>query len=128
MNKKEIKYYLQVLRKNNHLKKNKENIYQVNIYKRYKEMKIPEWAFKIFDYLEEIINLTQDILIKEIVKMHYFNNFSDLEIISKLPISETLYYKYKRKIEDNIYHLLICEGYITKEDIKKEVIEYGNTN
>ena len=60
--------------------------------------------------------------------MYYFDNLKDLEIISKLPISETLYYKYKRSIEDNIYHLLIYEGFVTKKEIEMEVNIDGYSN
>ena len=107
MKKQEIRHYLQILRKNKYLEKNSKGIYKVNIYKRKKEIEIPEWVFMVFKYLKEVIKNSKDLLIKEIIKMYYFDNLKDLEIIRKLPISETLYYKYKRSIEDNIYHVLI---------------------
>ena len=82
----------------------------------------------IYEYLKEVIKKSKDTLIKEIIKMYYLNNFKDKEIISKLPISETLYYKNKRLIEDNIYHLLIYKGYVSEEELKKEVINDGYNN
>ena len=121
MKKEEIKRYLQILRKNNRLEKNDQGLYKVIIYKRCKEIYIPDWAFMVLSYLKEFIKNTKDNLLKEIIKMYYFDNLNDLEIISKLPISETLYYKYKRTIFDNIYHLLIYEGFVTKKDIEREV-------
>ena len=121
MKKEEIKRYLQILRKNNHLEKNDQGLYKVIIYKRCKEIYIPDWAFMVLNYLKEFIKNTKDNLLKEIIKMYYFDNLNDLEIISKLPISETLYYKYKRTFFDNIYYLLIYEGFVTKKDIEREV-------
>ena len=128
MKKQEIRHYLQILRKNKYLEKNSKGIYKVNIYKRKKEIEIPEWVFMVFKYLKEVIKNSKDLLIKEIIKMYYFDNLKDLEIIRKLPISETLYYKYKRSIEDNIYHVLIYEGFVTKKEIEMEVKIDGYDN
>ncbi len=128
MKKQEIRHYLQILRKNKYLEKNSKGIYKVNIYKRKKEIEIPKWVFMVFNYLKEVIKNSKDLLIKGIIKMYYFDNLKDLEIISKLPISETLYYKYKRSIEDNIYHVLIYEGFVTKKEIEMEVKIDGYDN
>ena len=62
MKKQEIRHYLQILRKNKYLEKNSKGIYKVIIYKRKKEIEIPEWVFMVFKYLIWSIAITEIII------------------------------------------------------------------
>ena len=42
---------------------------------------------------------------------------TDKKVLRDLPLSESSYYRYKRKFENKLYALLIVAGFVTCEEI-----------
>ena len=90
-------------------------------YRRKKEIEIPEWAKAVEAGLKSIAS-AEDGLIAEIIEMSYFQGLKDREIIVKLPVSDSGFYRIKKGIEEKLYELLIDCGFVETEEILKNKI------
>ena len=111
MKKAELKEYLQIYSKIvTALKGGKA---YTCIYRNNRKQKIifMEWAYRLPEYIREIIWAEEDV-----------KGRTDREVLSDIPISESSYYRYKRKFEEKLYELFIVDGYVSREEILKNKI------
>ncbi len=122
MRKGELKYYLYLYRLIQEPVRNKKSETQVYIYGRRKYIRIPEWFFKIEEIMEKITTAEADYLVAEIMDNLFRQGKDDKTIISELPLTESGYYRIKRKIEDKIYAMYIVSGDVTPDEILQDKI------
>ena len=72
---------------------------------------------KIHSYLSEIYRYENEEVIKVIIKEHVYKGKQNKEVIELLPVSESDYYRLKNQLIDKIYHLLILDNKVTREEI-----------
>ena len=72
---------------------------------------------KIHSYLSEIYRYENDEVIKVIIKEHVYKGKQNKEVIELLPVSESDYYRLKNQLIDKIYHLLILDNKVTRDEI-----------
>lgn len=94
----------------------------IKLYGRRKEVKIPTWLFELESIFSEMILNEEDDIISKIIDESYKKGNNDRWIISSLPITESGYYRIKRKIEEKIYEIYIFKGYVSQSEIKKNRI------
>ena len=122
MKKAELKEYLQIYSKIvTALKGGKA---YTCIYRNNRKQKIifKEWAYRLPEYIREIIQAEEDVLLSETIEESVVKGRTDREVLSDIPISESSYYRYKRKFEEKLYELFIVDGYVSREEILKNVI------
>ena len=71
----------------------------------------------IHQYISEIYRYEKDEIIKTIIKEHIYKGKSNKELIELLPVSESDYYRLKNQLIDKIYHLLILDNKVTRDEI-----------
>ena len=72
---------------------------------------------KIHSYLSEIYRHENDEVKKVIIKEHIYKGKQNKEVIELLPVSESDYYRLKNQLIDKIYHLLILDNKVTRDEI-----------
>ena len=71
----------------------------------------------IHSYLSEVYRNENNEIIKIIIKEHIYKGKSNKELVELLPVSESDYYRLKNQLIDKIYHLLILDNKVTREEI-----------
>ena len=89
----------------------------VQLYGRRKRINIPQWFWDIEEKFQKIIEAEANSIVKDIIDMVYRRGADDKSVVVKLPITESGYYRLKRKIEEKIYELFIVSGNVTQEEI-----------
>lgn len=102
--------------------KAKQTEAKIQIYGRKKKLNIPMWFLKIEDMLQKIMGAEKDVVVKEIIDKVYRKGTDDKEVLKDLPITESSYYRLKRKIEEKIYELYIASGDVTLDEILEDKI------
>ena len=117
MDKKEIK---KILRVYPYIKKDIEDGKEFSIYKRngkkYK-INIPKWAYCINSLISRILENEKDDIVSKIIIQDYIKGYKDKKIISNYPITESGYYRIKRKFEEKLYELYVLLGYVSEKEI-----------
>ena len=89
----------------------------IQLYGRKKKICIPEWFFKIEDVFRQILSVDENEIVKEIIEKVYRKGADDKFLLSGLPVTESGYYRLKRKLEGKIYELYIVRGDVTQDEI-----------
>lgn len=71
----------------------------------------------IHHYLSEIYRNENNEIIKGIIKEHIYKGKLNKDVIDLLPVSESDYYRLKNQLIDKIYHLLILDNKVTRDEI-----------
>ena len=71
----------------------------------------------IHQYLSEIYRYEKDDLMKQLIKEVIFLNKNYLTFIMDKYISESTYFRLKNQLIDKIYHLLILDNKVTRDEI-----------
>ena len=71
----------------------------------------------IHSYLSEVYRNENNEIIKIIIKDHIYKGKSNKELVELLPVSESDYYRLKNQLIDKIYHLLILDNKVTRNEI-----------
>ena len=125
MTKKELKYYLKVFNKIQKDIEENKTYSIIYVYGRKKKLLLPKWIFCLKDILFTIYD-KGDELIRKVINLIYLQGFKDKEIINKIPISESGFYRMKSSIEDFIFDMYISLGYVNKSEIIRSFREeYG---
>ena len=94
-----------------------EGLATIMLYGRKVKIDIPKWVKKIEGFIKIIIDCTSSELIRAIICDLYLRGKCDLEIITKIPMSESTYYRTKRSIEETLFQLFILDGDVSLIDI-----------
>ena len=117
MTKKELKYFLKLYPTIEKAIENKVSKIEILIYGRKKKIEIPLWVHKLTDIFTQIIESEDNSLVSHIIEKAYKRGEDDRKVILRLPISESGYYRLKRRIEEKIYELYIVDGDVNQEEI-----------
>ena len=109
MTKSELKHFLKMYHLLIGSVSNKMSETDVIQYGRKKKKKIPTWLLKIEDIFIKITATEENFLVEQIIEKSYRQGESDKWLMSRLPISESGYYRLKREIENKIYELYIVD-------------------
>lgn len=120
MTKKELKYYLRIYYKIREDVKNKKISSLVILYGRKRKVLIPKWVYCLEDILLIIRNRGGEFDV--IINKFYFGGLTDKRILVDEPLSESSYYRLKRKLEESIYELLILYGYVSEDEILNQMV------
>lgn len=122
MQKAELKEFLQIYSKvATAVEGDKEYIY-VRYYDRMRKVEITEWSKQLPQFIQEIMEYEENPLFNQIIRESVVLGKSDKKLLAELPISESSYYRYKRKFEEKLYELFIAAGYVSREEILKNKI------
>ena len=91
----------------------------IEVYGRKKLLKIPPWIYLLDKIFQKIKEKEDDYVVTEIIDKSYKKGLKDRELLFSLPVTESGYYRLKRRLEEQIYNLYIVLGYVTEEDILK---------
>lgn len=80
-------------------------------------IQIPKWAHLLADFIREVINQEDDKYFSKVMIDCYMKGKKDRIILLENPISESTFYRWKRKFEEKLYELYILEGYVSKTEI-----------
>lgn len=89
---------------------------------RSKTVVIPEWACLMEVFIAEIVENEKDEVLNKMVEYGIKQGKSDKDVMSRLPLSESGYYRQKRQFEGKLYELFIAAGYVSREEILKNKI------
>lgn len=90
---------------------------EIRLYGRRKRIVIPDWCLKIEEIFQKILSAENNYIIKEIVEKVYRQGIDDKRLFLTLPITESGYYRLKRKFEEKVYELFISSGDVTQNEI-----------
>ena len=122
MNKAELKNFLLIYDKiKDSIEGGKEYAY-IRRCNRKQKIMFPEWLYKLPDYIEGIIKSEDNPLFTYIIQESVIFGKTDKKTLAEVPLSESSYYRYKRKFEEKLYELFIADGYVTREEILKAKI------
>lgn len=122
MNKAELKNFLLIYDKiKDSIEGGKEYAYIWRCNRKQKIM-FPEWLYKLPDYIEGIIKSEDNPLFTYIIQESVIFGKTDKKTLAEVPLSESSYYRYKRKFENKLYELFIVAGYVTREEILRAKI------
>lgn len=85
-------------------------------YGRKKCVAVPPWAMEVEKSLREIA-AHNDTVIAQIIDNLYLKGYNDCTTFSRLPVSESTFYRLKRKIEDRVFEMCIFFGHVSKAEI-----------
>ena len=89
---------------------------------RNKTVIIPEWAYLMEVFITEIVEKEKDKIFGRMIEYSVRQGKTDKEVLSRLPLSESGYYRQKRKFEEKLYELFIAAGYVSREEILENKI------
>lgn len=92
---------------------------EIQLYGRRKRISIPDWSWKIEEIFQKIIAAENNFIVNEIIDKVYRQGEEDKSVFLDLPITESGYYRLKRKLEEKIYELYIVSGDVAEEEILK---------
>ena len=117
MTKAELRKVLQVYSKiSKDIKQKKKETVCTHYGRRYVIL-IPEWAWLLNEFIEIIIASEQDGYFSTAIRNCYVKGQKDKTVLSELPLSESTYYRWKRKFEEKLYELYINAGLVSKSEI-----------
>ena len=117
MTKAELKKILQLYHKiSREIREKKKEAIKEHYGRKY-VIQIPEWAWKLEGFINEVIENEEDIYFTKIIIDSYVKGKNDKVILVENPISESTFYRWKRKFEEKLYELYIAEGLVSKEEI-----------
>ncbi len=116
MTKNELKKYLMLYSKISKFAEENHSVCVIKRWGRKQKIDIPEWVDKLPEIFE-IIESENNFLLTSVIEKAYKKGINDRVIITELPVTESGYYRLKRKIEDKIYQLLILYNCVSEEDI-----------
>ena len=117
MKKEELKKILQIYNKVREALIGGKAYAQVKSGDHVRKIAFSEWAYKLPQYIEEIINNENDPLFTDMIRKSVVLGKTDRKVLQELPLSESSYYRYKHKFENRLYELFIVSGYVTREEI-----------
>ena len=122
MDKTELKSFLLIYNKiKDAIEAGKEYAY-IRRCNRIQRIMFPEWLYKLPDYIEDILKSEDNPLFTYIIRESVISGKTDKQTLTEVPLSESSYYRYKRKFEEKLYELFIAYGYVTREEILKAKI------
>ena len=89
---------------------------------RKQKIMLTEWLYKLPVYIEDIIKSEDNPLFTYIIRESVIFGKTDKQTLTEVPLSESSYYRYKRKFESKLYGLFVVEGYVTREEILRTKI------
>lgn len=98
---------------------NQERSVSYRTTKRNREILLPDWSCHLPNIIDEILGSERDEVVKTIIG-GYLSGKKDYEMIVKVPVTESGYYRIKKTFEDRVYEMFILLGYVTKEEILSE--------
>ena len=117
MTKAELRKVLQVYSKiSKDIKQRKREAVCTHYGRRYVIL-IPEWAWLLDEFIEKIITCEQDEYFTKVINDCYVKGYKDKTVLSEIPLSESTYYRWKRKFEEKLYELYIVAGLVSKGEI-----------
>ena len=117
MIKKELKHYLNMYPMIRTGAEKKSSSIETEIYGRKRMIETPMWTYNLEETLAKITESEKDIIISQIIEQVYRQGETDKRLITRLPVTESGYYRLKRKIEEKIYELYIVNGSVTENEI-----------
>ena len=117
MIKKELKHYLNMYPMIRTGAEKKSSCIETEIYGRKRMIETPMWTYNLEETLAKITESEKDIIISQIIEQVYRQGETDKRLITRLPVTESGYYRLKRKIEEKIYELYIVNGSVTENEI-----------
>lgn len=78
---------------------------------------IPEWAWLLDEFIEIILKNENDVYFSKVINDCYIKGYKDKTVLSEIPLSESTYYRWKRKFEEKLYELYISTGFVSKNEI-----------
>ena len=122
MDKAELKSFLLIYNKiKDAIEAGKECAY-IRLCNRRKKIMFPKWLYNLPGYIEDIIISEDNPLFTYIIQESVLFGKTDKEALAEVPLSESGYYRYKRKFENKLYGLFIVAGYVTREEILRAKI------
>ncbi len=122
MDKAELKNFLLIYDKiKDALEAGKDYVY-IRRCNRKQRIMFPEWLYKLPGYIEDIIKSEDNPLFTYIIRESVISGKTDKQTLTEVPLSESSYYRYKRKFENKLYELFIVAGYVTREEILRAKI------
>ena len=83
---------------------------------------IPEWAWLLEDFIKTVIDSEENLFFSKVMTECYIKGEKDKFILTRNPISESTFYRWKRKFKEKIYELYIANGIVNKNEIIKNKI------
>lgn len=117
MIKKELKHYLNMYPMIRTGAEKKFSCVETELYGRKRKIEIPMWTYNLDETLAKIAESEKDVIISQIIEKVYRQGETDKRLITRLPVTESSYYRLKRKIEEKIYELYIANGSVTENEI-----------
>lgn len=117
MIKKELKHYFNMYPMIRTGAEKKSSCIETEIYGRKRMIEIPMLTYNLDETLAKITESEKDIIISQIIEQVYRQGETDKRLITRLPVTESGYYRLKRKIEEKIYELYIVNGSVTENEI-----------
>ena len=99
--------------------KEKRGETELLLYGRRKRISIPDWCWRIEEIFQKITVAENNFIVNEIIDKVYRQGVGDKSVFLDLPITESGYYRLKRKLEEKIYELYISSGDVDEEEILK---------
>ena len=122
MNRKEIKYLLNIYTQIRPSLEKREKKATILIYGRKRTMILTEDHYHLKEFIEVIMKTETNELVISVIRESVLLGKNDLSVVYKLPISESTYYRWKRKFIDKLYALFVCIDTISMEEILQESI------
>lgn len=83
---------------------------------------IPEWAWLLGEFIEIILQNEKDRYFSKVITDCYIKGYKDKTVLAEIPLSESTYYRWKRKFEEKLYELYIAAGLVSKSEIMNNKI------
>lgn len=75
------------------------------------------------EILSEIQKTEANKAISKIIERGIILGQKDRAVMGDIPVSESVYYRWKSRLIDKIYEIYISEGFVGREEILSETIE-----
>ena len=123
MTKKELKQFLMHYWQYYRALENGEASTEILIYGRQKRIVFPEWGYAVANYIRRFITKARGKSVGKMLKLYFYEGKTDKEVMNRIPVSESTYYRWKYKLIDMLYSFLIYDGYVGKEEILRSYEE-----
>ena len=78
---------------------------------------IPEWAWLLGEFIEMILENEKDMYFSKVIIDCYIKGYKDKTVLAEIPLSDSTFYRWKRKFEEKLYELYIVAGLVSKSEI-----------
>lgn len=123
MKKEELKYCLQNYPEIEEALKARKAMLAITRSGRKKTVKILPWMYRLPECLEQIMQSEPNVFVRRMINESVIKGKRDKEVIRKLPISESTYYRWKVRLTEKIYAMYISMGEVTQEEILAKPID-----